>query len=321
MKKPLLITSGEPAGIGLDICLALATLPYPVVILADKIALMARMQQLGMHVVLRDYSPTVTIQPNDGSLTIWSLPTAVPVTAGILEPRNAEYVITMLTVAIDACLAGEFAALVTAPVQKSVLNQAGFVFSGHTEFLAARCGVPRVVMCLAAAELKVALATTHLPLRAVPDAITQSGLVDTLGIIHRALQRDFGVLTPKIAVTGLNPHAGEAGYLGREEIEIITPAIASAREAGIAVFGPFAADTLFTQAAMDYDMILAMYHDQGLPVLKYASFGTAVNITLGLPIIRTSVDHGTALALAGTGQAQASSLIAAVTLAAELAWR
>ncbi len=319
MMKPLLVTSGEPAGIGLDICLALATVPYPVVILADKLALSARMQQLKMAVTLRDYSPVNPVQPNDGSLTVWSFPTAEPVIAGVLNPNNAGYVLTLLTEGVSACLAGVFSALVTAPVQKSVLNDAGFVFSGHTEFFATQCGVAKVVMLLTCDKLRVALATTHLPLRSVPDAITQPLLVDTLRIIHCAFQRHFGVLQPKIAVVGLNPHAGEAGYLGREEIETIIPTIEQVRQEGIDAVGPMAADTVFNHVRDgEYDVVLAMYHDQGLPVLKYAGFGAAVNVTLGLPIIRTSVDHGTALHLAGSGQAHASSLIAAVSMAAKL---
>ena len=317
MIKPLLVTSGEPAGIGLDICLALVKVNYPLVILADKAALAARMHQLGLDIILCDYEPGMRMESQNGYLTVWSLPTAERVRPGVLNPANAAYVMRMLTDGVARCIAGEFSALITAPVQKSILNQAGFAFSGHTEFLARQCSVSRVVMLLASEKLKVALATTHLPLRAVPDAITEALLLEIIQIIHHALQRDFGVPQPKIALLGLNPHAGEGGYLGREELEVIEPAILRARQAGIDAFGPFAADTVFNQAGSAYDVFLAMYHDQGLPVLKYASFGQAVNVTLGLPIIRTSVDHGTALTLAGTGQAEASSLIAAV----ELAWQ
>ena len=250
------------------------------------------------------------------------VPLASPRTAGKLDPANASYVLALLERALRGCLEGEFDAMVTAPVQKSVINQAGIAFTGHTEYLAARAGAEHVVMMLVGGGLRVALATTHLPLAEVPKALTRENLLCTLRVLDRDLRRRFGLAQPRILVAGLNPHGGEAGYLGAEEAEIIAPAVAAAAAAGISVSGPLPADTLFVPERLAAaDCVLAMYHDQGLPVLKYASFGRGVNVTLGLPFVRTSVDHGTALDLAGTGSADPGSLIEAVKLAIELASR
>jgi 4-hydroxythreonine-4-phosphate dehydrogenase len=255
-------------------------------------------------------------------LEVLDIPLAEPCVAGRLDPANARHVLTLLDRAIDGALSGEFAALVTAPVQKSVINDAGVPFTGHTEYLAERTGAAHPVMLLAADKLRVALATTHLPLRAVSDAIDGPLLDTTLRIIHGDMSRLWGLPRPRIAVCGLNPHAGESGHLGTEDRDVIAPAIGRARAAGMLVDGPLPADTVFVpRNASNYDVILAMYHDQGLPALKHAGFGHAVNITLGLPIIRTSVDHGTALDLAGTGRADAGSLATATRLAAEFVSR
>ena len=254
--------------------------------------------------------------------SVLHIPVAHPVTPGTLDKRNARHVLALLDRALEGCLSGEFAAMVTAPVQKSVLNDAGIPFTGHTEYLAQRTGTPLVVMLLAGGGLRVALATTHLALSEVPRAITRERLEAVVRILDRDLKSRFGIARPRILVAGLNPHAGESGYLGREEIEVISPAIANLARAGIAVTGPFPADTLFTPRVLATgDAALAMFHDQGLPVLKHAAFGRAVNVTLGLPVIRTSVDHGTALDLAGSGEVDAGSLREAVALAFELAAR
>jgi 4-hydroxythreonine-4-phosphate dehydrogenase len=310
----LVLTSGEPAGIGPDICLQVAqamgeTLPgCEVTCLADASLLAERARQLGLPL------------PGGPHFQIEHLPLAAPVTAGRLDPRNARHVLALLDRALAGCRSGEFAAMVTAPVQKSVINDAGIAFTGHTEYLAEACGVPRPVMLLAAGQLRVALATTHLPLREVAAAITASSLDEILGILQHDLVAHFGLARPRIGVCGLNPHAGESGHLGREELEVIGPAIERARRRGIEASGPWPADTIFTPRQLEHlDVVLAMFHDQGLPVLKHAGFGEAVNVTLGLPIIRTSVDHGTALDLAGSGRADAGSLLAALRLAADLA--
>ena len=314
--KPILVSSGEPAGIGPDLCLALAAHDYPVVILGDKILLESRARQLSQDITFEHYQPGVLPVKKNNHLTILSIPCIAAVVAGTLDPLNSPYVIEMLTNAADRCLSGEFSALVTAPVHKAVINQAGFAFTGHTEFFADHCHVDLVVMMLACPAMKVALVTTHLPLRNVADAISSSLLTDVLTILDAGLRQDFAISHPVIYVAGLNPHAGEAGYLGREEIEIIEPVLLTLKKQGINVKGPFPADTMFTHRnAKKCDVFVAMYHDQGLPVLKYAGFGQGVNITLGLPIIRTSVDHGTALELAGTGLAESSSLLAAVDMA------
>ena len=263
---------------------------------------------------LPDYDPTLAARAR---VEVLHLPLAAPCVAGRLDPANAKYVLGLLDRAVDGCLSGEFGAMVTAPVHKGVINDAGVPFTGHTEYLAARCGSPLPVMMLVGGGLRVALATTHLPLRSVPDAITGATLEAVLRILDRDLRRLFAVRKPRILVCGLNPHAGEGGHLGREETDVITPVLSRLRRGGLALEGPVPADTAFLPDRLaGADAVLAMYHDQGLPVLKRAAFGHAVNVTLGLPIVRTSVDHGTALDLAGTGRADAGSLLAALRLAA-----
>ena len=303
------VTSGEPAGIGPDICLALAARPLAarVVVLGDRELIAARAAQLGHPAA---------------ALEILHVPLRSACTAGRLEKANAPYVLALLDRALAGCRGGEFAAMVTAPVHKGIINDAGVKFSGHTEYLAEQTGTARVVMMLAGAGLRVALATTHLPLRAVPEAITPVELETTLRILHADLRGKFGIARPRILVAGLNPHAGEGGHLGREEIEVIAPVLERLRAEGFDLIGPLPADTLFTRHVLaGSDAQLAMYHDQGLAVLKYAAFADGINITLGLPIVRTSVDHGTALDLAGTGKADPRSLFAAVDLAIGLAQR
>ncbi len=315
-KKPFLVTSGEPAGVGPDICLALAAQKLPVVVVGDKELLRDRAKQLGYAITFHDYQPDIVPKNQLNHLTVLSIPCLEKVVPGQLNSMNAAYVVEMLTTGLTRCLSGEFAGLITAPVHKAIINQAGFTFSGHTEFFAEACHVKTVVMMLMCDAMKVALLTTHLPLKDVPNAITADLITDVIRILHTGLQRDFSMKNPLIYVAGLNPHAGEGGYLGREEIDVITPCIIALQQEGINVQGPFSADTLFTMSrAKTCDAFLAMYHDQGLPVLKYAGFGQAVNVTLGLPIIRTSVDHGTALELAGSGLAESGSLLAAVNTA------
>lgn len=320
---PLYLTTGEPSGIGMDISLMLAERRWsrPLVLLADRDALQQRATQLGFSVQLIDY--TGQAEPCAvGQLYIEHLPVAAPVVAGQLAVANAAQVLAQLTRAAQVCLSGQAAGIVTAPVQKSVINDAGVAFSGHTEFFQEQAGVARVVMMLATPKLRVALATTHLPLRAVADAITQPLLRQVLDILLADLRTKFALAEPKILVCGLNPHAGESGHLGHEEVEVIDPVLAEYRAAGHDVGVALPADTLFTpQYLLDADAVLAMYHDQGLPVLKSQGFGEAVNITLGLPFIRTSVDHGTALTLAGTGLAKPDSLEVAITLAIDMAAR
>ncbi len=318
--KPLLVSSGEPAGIGPDLCLALAEFELPIVVIADKSLLATRAQQLGLSVTLHDYQQGVPIVTYPNHLSVIAVPCITHVTAGELNPRNAPYVIEMLTLAVERCMQGEFSALITAPVHKAVINEARIPFTGHTEFFANYCAVDTVVMMLACTTMRVALVTTHLPLRDVADAITPKLLTDVITCLHNGLKRDFAIASPKIYVAGLNPHAGEAGYLGREEVDVITPTLARLKSKGFDVHGPMPADTMFIhQHTAGCDAYVAMYHDQGLPVLKYAGFGSAVNITLGLPIIRTSVDHGTALGLAGTRLAETGSMLAAVEMAVDLA--
>lgn len=319
--QPIYITTGEPAGIGPDIVLCLAAQGFAnvVVALGDMECLAERAQMLNLSINLLAYRGQTEPLPKN-SLYVEHIATAVPVVAGQLDPRNAAHVLAQLQRAADVCREGAAAAVVTAPVQKSVMNDAGIAFSGHTEFFQQCAGVDRVVMMLATPQLRVALVTTHLALRAVPDAISATRLRQVLDILIFDLKVKFGLASPKILVCGLNPHAGEGGYLGREEIEVINPVLAEYRAQGVDVGEALPADTLFTPRMLaGADAVLAMYHDQGLPVLKAQGFGEAVNVTLGLPFIRTSVDHGTALSLAGTGQAQASSLAAAYHLAVELA--
>ncbi len=282
--------------------------------------LTARAQQLHLSIEFDDYRPGQPVTCAAGQLSVWHEPLAAPCVAGRLDPRNVPQVLRLIDRAVDGCQTGQFAALVTAPVQKSLINEAGVAFTGHTEYIAARTRAALPVMMLVAANLRVALATTHLPLRAVSAALNRERLTQILAILWQDLRRYFGLPAPRIAVCGLNPHAGEGGHLGDEEITIIAPAIERARASGIAADGPLPADTLFVPRHLaHYDAVLAMYHDQGLPVLKHAGFGNAVNVTLGLPIVRTSVDHGTALDLAGSGQADAGSLLAALELAAQIA--
>ncbi|MFP5382480.1 MAG: 4-hydroxythreonine-4-phosphate dehydrogenase PdxA [Gammaproteobacteria bacterium] len=324
MQAPIALTAGEPAGIGPDLVLALAqqARDADLVCIADRELLRQRAAVLGLSIKVQDARPGVPVARAAGELSVMHLPLAVPCTAGVLDPRNARYVLATLDAACDGCMRGDFAAMVTAPVHKGVINEGGIAFSGHTEYFAARTGTARVVMMLVAGGLRVALATTHLPLRAVPDAITGALLDEVIGILAADLQTKFGIDNPRILCCGLNPHAGEGGHLGREEIDVIMPALQRARARGIDIAGPLPADTLFTPRQLaGGDAVLALYHDQGLPVLKHAGFGHAVNVTLGLPVIRTSVDHGTALDLAGTGRAEGGSLQAALALAAELARR
>jgi 4-hydroxythreonine-4-phosphate dehydrogenase len=310
----LALTCGEPAGIGPDLCVMIGAAATSLGIdceihcLADESLLRQRAAQLDLPF------------PAGNGFQVRHVPLAAPVTPGRLDARNARWVLSLLDAALAGCRSGEYQAMVTAPVQKSIINDAGIRFTGHTEYLADLCGVKRPVMLLAAGSLRVALATTHLPLSAVSGAIDAATLDETLTIIHHDLAAYWEIPAPRIAVTGLNPHAGEGGHLGREEIDTIAPAIERAVARGIRASGPWPADTLFTPRQLaHFDVVLAMYHDQGLPVLKHAGFGNAVNVTLGLPIIRTSVDHGTALELAGTGRAEDGSLRAAIQLAAQLA--
>jgi 4-hydroxythreonine-4-phosphate dehydrogenase len=294
-RQPLIaLTSGEPAGVGPELCVRLAS-KADVVVIGDRSLL-------------------------QGAPRVEHVPLARPVTPGKLDPTNARYVLAVLDRAIRGCVDGEYAAMVTAPVQKAVINDAGIAFTGHTEYLAEHSGTAHVVMMLIGGGLRVALATTHLALTDVPRAITRPGVLTALRVLDADLKRRFRIARPRILVAGLNPHSGESGHMGREDIDAITPAIADAVAAGIDAKGPIPADTLFVPERLrQADAVLAMYHDQGLPVLKYASFGRGVNITLGLPFIRTSVDHGTALDLAGTGRADYTSLAEALKLAADLA--
>ncbi len=323
--QPLIaLTAGEPAGIGPDLCVELAHAQPPdarLVVIADARLLRERAELLGRPITTVPWDGGRACAPlPPGHLRVAHVPVAAPARAGVLDPANARYVIATIEAAVRHCRGGILDALVTAPVHKGVINDAGLAFTGHTELLAQLTDTARVVMMLVGGGLRVALATTHLPLAAVPAAITVQGLVRTLDILIGALRRDFGVARPRILVASLNPHAGEGGHLGREEIDVIEPALAQARSHGAELIGPLPADTLFNPERLrGADAVLAMYHDQGLPVLKYASFGAGVNVTLGLPMIRTSVDHGTALDLAGTGRAHAGSLREAVALAAELA--
>jgi len=319
------LTSGEPAGIGPELCLALAQreLPCELVCLADATLLAERAQHLHLQLTFSSYAagePRRAAPHAPGSLRIAHLPLAAPSLAGRLDPRNARYVLALLDRAVDGARGGEFDAIVTAPVHKGVINDAGIAFTGHTEYLAQRSGATRAVMLLAADGLRVALATTHLPLKDVSAALTIESLCETATILAHELTRSFGIAAPRLAVCGLNPHAGEGGHLGREELDVIAPAIARLRSAGIDARGPLPADTVFLQQVLrEFDAVLAMYHDQGLPVVKHAGFERTVNVTLGLPLLRTSPDHGTALDLAGSGRADPASLAAAVQLASQLA--
>lgn len=319
----LALTPGEPGGIGPDLAVLLAQqgLEDELVVVADPDLLRQRARALGLPLALNEFDPGRAPRASrPGELSVEPVALRAPATAGELDPTNAAYVLACLDRAIEGCGERHFHALVTGPVHKGVINEAGIDFSGHTEYLAEKTGTARVVMMLATRGLRVALATTHLPLREVADAISESLLDEVLTILDRDLRRDFGLARPRILVCGLNPHAGEGGHLGREEIDCIEPALAKMRERGLELVGPLPADTLFTPKHLEHaDAVLAMYHDQGLPVLKYKGFGRAANITLGLPIIRTSVDHGTALDLAGTGRVDTGSLHTALDYARRMA--
>ena len=317
------ITAGEPAGIGLDLCAMLAqhAMDAQIVVIADQNALANRAALINLPISIKPYSTDAQHKHvGDGTLTVLHLPVAEAVTAGKLNPANSHYILDTLKVAMDGCLSHRFDAMVTAPIQKSTINDAGIAFTGHTEYLAAYTDTQHVVMMLVGGGMRVALATIHLPLMQVSAAITGESLSQTIQILHHDLQHRFGIAHPKIFIAGLNPHAGEDGYLGDEEINTITPSIQTLRAKGLDLIGPLPADTMYSQKNIkEADAFLAMYHDQGLAVLKYASFGEGVNVTLGLPIIRTSVDHGTALDIAGTGKADVGSLLAAIRLAIDLA--
>lgn len=317
--KPLVITPGEPAGVGSDLIISLAQMSWdlPWVVCADPQLLKTRAELLNLPLSLVEYDPATPPQAHTPS-QICVLPIALHtnVIPSTLDARNGLYVVETLARACDGCLNGEFSALVTGPVHKGIINDAGVHFTGHTEFFADRSHCERVVMMLATDTLRVALATTHLPLRDVADAITGELLHEIITILNHDLKTKFGIAEPQIYVCGLNPHAGESGHMGREEIDIIEPALTQLRQQGVHLHGPYPADTLFQPKYLTHaDAVLAMYHDQGLPVLKYEGFGRAVNITLGLPFIRTSVDHGTALELAGTKSADAGSFCTALNLA------
>ncbi|MGP1930220.1 MAG: 4-hydroxythreonine-4-phosphate dehydrogenase PdxA [Arsenophonus sp. ET-YP4-MAG3] len=319
LTKTIVITAGEPAGIGPDLLIKLAQQNWPVrlVACADPDLLMTRANQLGLELELTIYSPRLLNNSQAAkSLTILPIKLLTPVIAGQLNKKNSIYVIETLNRACDGCMTNEFLALVTGPVHKGIINDAGISFTGHTEFFANKSKSKKVVMMLVTKTLRVALATTHLPLKQVSDAITFSSLQEVIYILNNELKCKFGIKTPIIYICGLNPHAGEGGYMGYEEINTIIPVIKKLSHEGLQLYGPFSADTLFQPKYMNKaDVILTMYHDQGLPVIKYQSFNNAVNITLGLPFIRTSVDHGTAIEMAGSGKASANSLITALKLA------
>jgi 4-hydroxythreonine-4-phosphate dehydrogenase len=311
-RSRVIISSGEPAGIGPDIVASIDPGKFDarLVVIGDRQMLQNRAIALGSKIFFCDFGEELA---PDNAVEIIDQPLLAPAVPGQLDSANAGYVLSMLEAACRGCLDKRFDAMVTAPVQKEIINRAGINFSGHTEFLAEICNTPRPVMLLVAEQLKVALVTTHLPLREVADAINENAIREVIEILDRDLRNRFGIDNPHIKVCGLNPHAGENGYLGREEIEIIIPTLDALKSEGINLTGPLPADTLFTSHMLaDADAVLAMYHDQGLPVLKHVGFHNAVNTTLGLPIIRTSVDHGTALDLAGTRKARPDSLFAAI---------
>ena len=323
MNNKIVITSGEPAGIGPDICLSLFSLDFKdteLYVIADVSLLKERATQLGIQTdyQVHENANTLSQSYQRDKLNIIPLTLNSPSQAGKLNVDNSQYVLNMLDIACDLCLQQKVNAMVTGPIQKSIINEAGIAFTGHTEYLADRsASIP--VMMLATKNLRVALATTHLPLNKVSQAITEKSLSETLNILNNFLKNQAGICHPEILVCGLNPHAGEGGNLGDEEINIITPVLKKLKQQGLKLTGPLPADTLFTKRYLDNaDAVLAMYHDQGLPVLKYSGFGKAVNITLGLPFIRTSVDHGTALELAATGNASNTSLLEAINMAMDL---
>lgn len=320
----IVITAGEPAGIGLDLCAMLAhqAIAADILVIADQEALLARAKALNIHLGVQNYQAdqAPSFHVGNGMITVLHQATAQPVIPGILNKANSAYVLDTLSTALQGCQKNHFDAMVTAPVHKGIINEAGIAFTGHTEYLAEETNTPQVVMMLVGGGMRVALATTHLPLTQVSAAITAESLTNTIRILYADLVQKFGITAPTIMVAGLNPHAGEGGYLGEEEIKIITPVLENLRTEGMNLVGPMPADTMFSQKNIAHtDAFLAMYHDQGLAVLKHASFGEGVNVTLGLPIIRTSVDHGTALDLAGKGNIEIGSLLAAINLAIELA--
>jgi 4-hydroxythreonine-4-phosphate dehydrogenase len=327
----VVVTAGEPAGIGPELCLSLANSAYfdRLVVIADPATLRSRAKLTGSTVRIREYANTRGVSRGDsygglrdireGELLVIPQPLPKPQVCGRPDTANASALLEGLKLGVAGCLSGEYAALVTAPLQKSIINDAGIAFSGHTEFLAELTGSATPVMLLVGKSMRVALASTHIPLREVPDYLTRERLTRVIEVLLGDLTRVFRIATPSVIVCGLNPHAGESGHLGSEDAGVIAPVIAEFRKRGFDIRGPVPADTAFTPAAGPRDAVVAMYHDQGLPVLKYASFGTAVNVTLGLPIIRTSVDHGTALDIAGRGTADSGSITAAVELALQLA--
>jgi len=321
--KPLVVTAGEPAGIGPELCLTLAhhKLPREIVVLSDPELLRRRATQAGVETRVTEIAANDVgrVSASPGEILVLAEHFPAGVRCGEPDPANAAALLAGLERAVNGCLAGTFAGLVTAPLQKSLINEAGIAFSGHTEFLAELTRTPLPVMLLVAGEMRVGLASTHLPLRQVPDYLTRDRLSAVLAVLQADLRSKFRIADPEIIVCGLNPHAGEGGHLGSEDRDIIAPVVAEFAARGGKVRGPLPADTAFTPAAGHRDAVLAMYHDQGLPVLKYAGFGHAVNVTLGLPIVRTSVDHGTALDLAGSGRGDNGSLLEAIRLAAELA--
>jgi len=323
--KRIVITPGEPAGIGPDLVVMLAQQSWPaeLVVCADPQLLQARAHALNLPLELRPYTPSEPAREQQaGSLTLAAFPLAAPCHPGVLDEANGHYVLDTLSYACQGNMTGEFAAVVTGPVNKGIINKAGYSFSGHTEFFAQQSGTSDVVMMLATDGLRVALVTTHIPLAYVSKAITAERLSKVIGILHQDLVLKFAIAAPKIYVCGLNPHAGEDGHLGREELDVIIPTLDTLRQQGMDLYGPLPADTVFQDKYLqDADVILTMYHDQGLPVLKYKGFGNSVNITLGLPFIRTSVDHGTALDLAATGKADPGSFITALKQAIQLTER
>jgi 4-hydroxythreonine-4-phosphate dehydrogenase len=320
--RRIVVTTGEPAGVGPEIALAAALADWPceLVFAGDPDFLAARAARLGLALEPAEWRPGAAPAPHRaGTLPVLAAKLGRDAVPGNPDPANARYVLETIDAAADGCLAGRFDAMVTAPVQKSSINEAGIRFQGHTEYLAARSGGAHAVMLLVAGRLRVALATTHMPLAEVPGRITRASLERTLGALAKGLRDSLGIAEPRILVCGLNPHAGEGGHLGREEVEVIAPAVAALAATGLAVTGPVPADTAFTPASLERaDAVLAMYHDQGLPVIKHAGFGRTVNVTLGLPFHRASVDHGTALDLAGSGRADPGSLFEAIRLAARL---
>lgn len=316
--KPIIVTSGEPAGVGPDICLALTSTDVPVVVLGDIDLLNDRKHLLSYNVDLAPYQGESVKEMDNSKLYVLHQPVSSRVIPGGVDTANSGYVLRLIETAVSLCMQGKMSAMVTAPVHKAVINEAGIAFTGHTEYLADLCSVKKVVMMLACDKMRVALATTHLPLAKVSNALTEPLLTEVIQIVHKAMQDYFNIKRPHIVVSGLNPHAGENGYLGCEEIEVIEPVITHLSSKGLHLSGPIPADTLFCSPEFSKaDVYLTMYHDQGLPVVKYAGFHQTVNVTLGLPIIRTSVDHGTALSLAGTGKAKPDSLI----YATQYAWK